>query len=605
MILFLLRTPTSYFRPFRTYFVAIYAFFFAFPLREFLLFFAAEETLLRYSAQFMVASAISIAILWGHLTTRLYAHPRPFSLRGVLADPGRPVNFAFFLYLVPMAVTLAASFVVPNAILVGREREAVYFFSGITSNAVGYGPSFLAVASSVIFSFVCYPQIMLFYLRSQLKDREVRRALKTIALCFGAISILLLAFNALVTFGYSILGITHIAVVSLLIVVVRSFNQPTFLKAFFGVAPVLEPIPSLKRQGQLILIYRSQDDKFGPFSRYLSENLSQPVRVVFFHQEDEDIVREGLSRNGLNVRHHLLKGDLRLVPLRSLYQGEGMADEEAAIEFCRNLALEGRTIGKEGLRIMIDYGDQTKRPSQKFVEHLSDERWTSPDQYLSVLMAFTSNAFQGLETALTTLKSRVQVLDLTDSMDFFSRTIGLSHQEITGKKILLEYDPLSDYEKVFSSLLAESRSNIERIVVFTRRESPLHSIIGEQPGLKTFVMTSRVSYPKVEKQDKVLLPTYDSSLLLDALNKTIETYAGATFTLIFDSITHYIHIIGPERAHSLVRQALELMISNRITAVFLINIKAHDEKTALTFENLFDMELVCRQGARVPEVKRD
>jgi hypothetical protein len=425
-----------------------------------------------------------------------------------------------------------------------------------------------------------------------------------IALCFGAISMLLVAFNALATFGYSVLGLTHMASVILLIVAVQSFARPTFLKAFFGVVPMLEPIPTPKSQDRLIFIYRSEEEKFGPLTRFLTENMSEQVRVVFFYSGEEPNVREGLSRNGVDLRHHLLKGNLSLLPLGSLYQGEGLSDEEAAIEYSRHLASEARTAGKDGLIIMVDYSDQTKRPSLRFVDHLTDERWTGSDRYVRILMAFSGSAFQGQDTALAVLKSKLQVLDLTESIDLFSRAIGLSHKEITGKKILMEYDPLSDYEKVVGSLLGESRSNFEKAVVFTRRESPLHSIIGEQPGLKTFIMTSQVSYPKVEKQDRVLLPTYDSSLLLDAFNKTIETYAAAQFTIIFDSITHYIYSIGPERAHSLVRQALELMVSNRITAVFLINIGAHDQKTALTFENLFDMELVCRQGARVPELRR-
>jgi hypothetical protein len=602
MILSLLRTPTSYFRPYRNYFAAIYGFFLAFPLREFVLFFAPEEALLRYSTQFLVGSAVSIAILWGHLTTRLYNHPRQFSLRGLLTDPGRPINFVFFLYLVPMAVTLVASLVVSDAILAGQDVVALYLLGGATSRAVGYGQSFIVVSSTIIFAFVFYPLTVLFYLRSQLKDREVRQALKTIAVCFGAISVLILAFNALATFGYSILGIVHLVSVILLIVVVRAFTRPTFLKAFFGVAPALEPIPTSTRQDQLILMYRNQDDKFGPISRFISESVNQRLRVVVFHREDESVLREGLSRKGFDLRHHLLKGNLRLFPLGTLYQG--LADEEGAIEFCRELTTETRNIGKEGLRIVIDYGDQTRRPSQEFVEHLTDNRWTDSDHYVGVLMAFTADAFQGQEAAMAALRSRVQILDLTDPMDLFSRTMGLSHQEITGKKILLEYDPLSDYERVLNSLIVETRSNFERAVVFTRRESPLHSIIDNQSGLKTFVLTSRVSYPKVEKESRVLLPAYDSSLLLDAFNKTIEAYAGASFTIIFDSITHYVYTLGPERAHSLVRQALELMISDKVTAVFLINIKAHNQRTAMTFENLFDMELVCRQGARVPEVKR-
>src|SRR5436309_9183657 len=80
-------------------------------------------------------------------------------------------------------------------------------------------------------------------------------------------------------------------------------------------------------------------------------------------------------------------------------------------------------------------------------------------------------------------------------------------------------------------------------------------------------MTSRVSYPKMENENLYLLPTYDTSLLLDALNKTIEAYAGSDFTIIFDNISHLAFTLGPERTYSLVRQALELMISDKITAI--------------------------------------
>ncbi len=501
-----------------------------------------------------------------------------------------------------MGITLAAIVLVPEAILAEQGRKALYLLSGTTFRSVAYGTSFLAVSSSVIFAFVAYPLIVLLHLRSQLKDREVRHALKVIALCFGAISTFILAFNALASLGYSVLGIMHVASVGLLIAVVRAFTQPTFLKAFLGVVPALEPIPTSKPQDHLILIYGRQDEKFGPISRYISESVNKPVRTVYFYREDESLVRESLSRNGLNPRQHVLKGNLRLSPLTSLYQGDNINDEEAAIATCDELVSEARAVGKEGLRIVIDYGDQTRRPTRNFVEHLTDKRWTAADGYVKVLMTFERAAFQGEGLTLGLLKSKVQVLDFSESMEMFSRTVGLSHQDIRGKKILFEYDPLSDYERVVNSLLAESTSNFERAVVFTRKESPLHSIIAEQPGLKTFVLTTRVSYPKVEKENQVLLPVFDSSLLLDAFSRTTEAYGDAPFTIIFDSISHYVHTLGLDRTYSLVRQALELMVSDKVTAVFLLNAGAHDQKSVSTFESLFDMELVCRQDARVPEV---
>src|SRR6266480_3396410 len=120
----------------------------------------------------------------------------------------------------------------------------------------------------------------------------------------------------------------------------------------------------------------------------------------------------------------------------------------------------------------------------------------------------------------------------------------------------------------------------------------------------TTLFRSRLSYPKVESENVVLIPAFDSSLILDSMNKTIEAYTATPFTIIFDNISHQIFTLGTERAHSFVRQGLELMVSDRITGVFLLNYPAHDPKTVSMFENLFDLELVSRPGARIPEVRR-
>jgi hypothetical protein len=219
-------------------------------------------------------------------------------------------------------------------------------------------------------------------------------------------------------------------------------------------------------------------------------------------------------------------------------------------------------------------------------------------------MAFDSAVFRGEEPWLAQLESKIRTLDLSESMDTFSRTVGVSHEKIAGRKLLLEFDPQGDSDRIFKSVLAESASNFERTVVFTRKGRPVYSMAQRQPAAKIFVLTSRVSYPKVENENLVLLPSYDTSLLLDALNKTIEAYAGSSFTIIFDSITHFIFTLGPERTYSLVRQALELMISDKITAIFAMNSKAHDQKTMATFENMFDLEILSELGSAVPEIRK-
>jgi hypothetical protein len=550
----------------------------------------------------MFGGGLAIAMLWGDLATRLYVYPGRFSLRSALTRPSRPIHYIFILYTVPLVATLVAVFLLPGAIA-DTPVNATYVLSGVTYSAVGLGASIIGLGSTVIVAFVSYPFGVLVQLRSQLKDPEVRYALRVIAVCFGFISALIFAANTLDTFGVSISGLGQVVSVFLLFVVGRAFSKPSFLKSFLGVTPSLEPRYDYQREDMRVLIYRKGGEKFGPISRFVNEGISQDSLVVYVYKGDAERIKERLAQHGLNIRQSLMKRSLRLVPFSSLYQSEGVLDEEAAFAYCVGLVDEVRAIGKNDLRIVIDYEDHAERPSTKFVNHLTDSRWTTSDHYVSVLFAFSDDAFQGQEPALSLLKSKISTTELSDVIDIFSKTVGLSHSEITGKKILLEYDPGSDYEKVVSSLVGESASNFERTAVFTRRDSPLYSVVGKQPGMKVFILTSRVSYPRQE-ESRVLLPAYDSSLLLDALNKTIEAYQGATSTIIFDGISHYIFTLGSDRTLSLVRQALELMVSDKVTAVFLVNVGAHDEKTISTFENLFDLELVSREGARIPEVKR-
>ena len=604
MVLFLIREPLSYFRPYKAYFVTIYAFFNAFPISQLVLIFYPEAYLIRLTTQAFSASAAIIATLWGLLVTKLYFYPEKFSLRSALSNPLKPIHSAFLLYLVPMVTLIIMTIADPTSIDPSPSRQAFYVLDNTYSETVGLSPLLLTVAATLISAFTLYSFVVLSRLRSQLKDREVRGALRVIARCFATIATMLLFGYALSSFGYSLLGLVNLVGVILLVVAVTAFKRPTFLKAFLGLVPSLGPNPALMRGDQIILIYGNDEAKITPIARFVNEGVNQQNRVLYFHSNDETIAREELSRNGVDVKHNLTKGDLRLPSLDSLYQGENLLDEEAAIGQCQELANETRALGKNGLRIVIDYGDSTKRPYQKFVNHIADPRWATPDHYVQVMMTFANRAFENEKATLDLLKSKVPVIDLTESTNVFSRTVGLSHDEIAGQKILLEYDPLSGYEKILRTLATEAASNFERVILFTRKDSPIHSAMEAEIGLKMFVLTSRVSYPKVESENVVLIPAFDSSLILDSMNKTIEAYTATPFTIIFDNISHQIFTLGTERAHSFVRQGLELMVSDRITGVFLLNYPAHDPKTVSMFENLFDLELVSRPGARIPEVRR-
>jgi DcmR-like sensory protein len=602
MIIFLLRNSLSYFQSYRDYFVAIYLIFLAFPAGDLILLSSTSETLQRLSIQGIVTSGSLIAVIWGYVATKLYVYPETLSPKRLVSRPLRPIFLSYALYLLPMLLALVDGWADPNAIsstqiLVTYPLDSLQTLSSTVSLLlVGIGLGVVAV-------FTSYPLVILSRRRALVKDREVRRALRVIASSFGVISLALVLGFGLLAVGQDILGPANFLSVILIIVAVQAFRKPTFLKTFLGVVPSLQSSPGASHYDQMLLIHGAGDEKFGPIAKYILDGVSRRERVIYFHDGDVNIVTEGLSRQGVDATRLMVKGALRIPPLGSAYPSKGILDD-TALEVVQELATEAKTLGNEGLRVILDYDDFVVRPLQKFVTHLTDQRWTSPDHSLHVLMAFDSTAFRGEEGYLADLEKKIRTLDLSETMDTFSHTVGLSHQDIAGRKLLLEFDPQGDYEQVFKSLLAETASNFERTVVFTRNDSLIYSLVERQPAAKIFVMTSRVSYPKMESENLFLLPTYDTSLLLDALNKTIEAYAGSAFTIIFDNISHLVFTLGPERTYSLVRQALELMISDKITAIFSMNSKAHDQKIMSTFENMFDLELVCKMGSSVPEIRK-
>ena len=603
MIRSLVKDPLSYFQSYKNYFVAIYLAFLAFPVEDLVVIATSQPVWMQSALQSVITSGALIATIWGYVATKLYLYPEQLSLRRILSSPFRAVFLFFAIYLVPMILGIVVAWTVPSAISTGPAVQVTYVFEGITLPSAVTGPIMLAIGVALVSAFTIYPFAVLSRLRSQLRDKDVRGALRIFASAFSLISITLLAGDAVSSFGYGIQGTTNFLSVILIIVAVRAFRKPTFLKSFLGVVPSLESSPTASHYDQIILIHSPGDEKFGPLSKYIIEAVSRHNRVIYFHHADEAVIREGLSRQGIDLTRYALKGSLRLASLGNIYPNKGMIDE-TPLELTRELLLEAKTLGNEGLSVILDYDDFSIRPLQKFVQHLTDPRWASPDHSLHVLVAFDSTVFRGEEAYLAQLENKIRTLDLSESMDTFSNTVGLSHKEITGKKLLLEFDPQSDYDRIFKSLLAESASHFERTVVFTLKGRPVYSLAQRQPGAKVFVLTPRVSYPKVESENLVLLPSYDTSLILDALNKTIEAYAESSFTIIFDSITHFIFTLGPDRTYSLVRQALELMISDKITAIFTMNSRAHDPKITSTFENMFDLEILDEQGRGVPEIRK-
>jgi hypothetical protein len=206
-------------------------------------------------------------------------------------------------------------------------------------------------------------------------------------------------------------------------------------------------------------------------------------------------------------------------------------------------------------------------------------------QVIELLKAFGEGAFES-----------TRFIDLHQDMNSFSRSIGLNHERLIGRKILLEFDPVSNYEKVVDRLAKESRANVEPFFVFTSSTSPIHTHLAKQLSVKFFLTSLSTSTPKSTSEHTVLLPAKNAPLILDALSKMLETYADANVCFVFDILSELLSTIGRERTFTFLRQALDMLSSEKVTSLFLLNTGAHDTEVVSRLRNLFSNQLAYNKN---------
>jgi len=173
----------------------------------------------------------------------------------------------------------------------------------------------------------------------------------------------------------------------------------------------------------------------------------------------------------------------------------------------------------------------------------------------------------------------------------FSKTFGLNHPQITGRKVLLEFDPVSHYEKVIHDFVTEALANVEPTFIFTRRGSNIHSFLSEQKAVKFFCLTQQVNVPRVFSENEMLLPSNDTSLMLNALDQTLKTHPDDKISIVFDSLSDLVLSFGLEKTYNFVKYAADMLSSPRITALFLLNQTAHNPNVSSSLRGLFSNQI--------------
>ena len=155
----------------------------------------------------------------------------------------------------------------------------------------------------------------------------------------------------------------------------------------------------------------------------------------------------------------------------------------------------------------------------------------------------------------------------------FSKQLGIEHSKLAGKKILLEIDPRSDYERVVRDFALECAFLKESVVVITPKGSSVR---------RAFEGDQNVKFIDLERGPE-LLPV-------------LKENSDGPLSIVFDSLTDLaLNVSGDSALQGMfkfLQNTMPILDNPRITALFLVNPSAHDPKDIATVRGVFNDQLV-------------
>ena len=155
----------------------------------------------------------------------------------------------------------------------------------------------------------------------------------------------------------------------------------------------------------------------------------------------------------------------------------------------------------------------------------------------------------------------------------FSKRFGMDHDNLAGKKILLEVDPRTDFEKAIEDFVFECNFH----------------------GEVTFIVTSKGSALRQALEGNNAVKFIDLNLAnLTIFPPILNESPRGRLNIVFDSLTTL--SILSESAYKttfkFAQNALQVLADRRVTAIFLLNPSAHEPRDVASVRELFTNQLV-------------
>jgi hypothetical protein len=434
---------------------------------------------------------------------------------------------------------------------------------------------YLTISAIVAVVFICLPVLGVYRHSRNLSDSKASKALKTISFSwagFGIASFFQVAFAPAQTVGVVADGLLFLGIAFAL-------REPTILSRVISSLPPKGNSESSKATNTVVL-YKRDSDRRNLAESFARGELRAGRKATFLVGKSEMPFYKAIVRELMAQLSPQTPGSILIQPIEETLDSSQTAKSMVLPDTANEFVDPGRVDGARLRRIVekeetIEGGD--KRKSRVWAIDME-------------------NANPEILSMIRSLDPESKTVDQVGQKDSFASLIGTEHAGLMGSSLLVEFEPASGFENLVRQFVEEFQANMEPVAVFTSVGSPVHKQMRGVPDVKLFAFSTKTSTPTKGLGEEVLLPERDSSLLLDAIDKLLEASRGQSVGVVLDVFTDLLLLQGFDKAYGVLSSVMEMLDSQTVATIVMVNLAAHEEKVLNGIRGLFRSRVVSNSN---------
>ena len=446
--------------------------------------------------------------------------------------------------------------------------ETIYYFS--------YQDWYILVGSLLLASFIALPVFSFYKQSRRVQDPKASSSIRLISICWACFGVITF-FQEALTGAYASLVKSFVSLADGVLFVLVSFalREPTILSRIVAGGEMIFQAVSSSSEEDTVVLYNTESDRKRLVERFVDDGIATGQELVFYVIKSEVPFYRAILK-GTAADHSHAKGPQMTIQSIDFATGDASNDLTVPPGFHRSK------------RELVDLGELSLDQCNLIISKVSSlDNLPGPRRKPRIWALNVEEAQSGTLDALREANPKARVRDLALQQDSFSKLFNTKHQALSKSRILLEYDPTSNYEDAVQKFAREFQANVEPIAIFTSMGSPTFRQFRGQHNLRMFTFSTKTSTPSKVSEEHVLLPERDTSLLLDAVDKLLQANHGRLVGMVFDVFTDLILFQGFEKGYGVLSSVVEMSESESASILVLINLTALDERSLNGIRGLF------------------